>query len=544
MSNLLEQIYNPDVLTCLANLSSDEVFTPPDVANQMLDLLPQERFRDPGTTFLDPACKSGIFLREIAKRLLRARLPDYERRAREMAEKKRRGLPLDAADRRFEERLQEAVDHIFHRQLFGIAITELTGLISRRSLYCSKYPDSEFSVSRFDTPEGNIRFRRVQHSWKGGRCVFCGASQGEYDREDGLETHAYEFIHTLDPKEIEKMGFSFDVVISNPPYQLSDGGNAASAIPVYQEFVQQAQKLRPRYLTMIIPARWFAGGRGLDAFRDAVLHDDQIRVLHDFPDAADCFPGVEIKGGVCYFLWARGTSGPCRVYTHRGPEVEQSERPLLEPGMETFIRSDTQISILHKVLARQEDSFSGYLHAGRFFGFHTRVDWFGDGSGQIQTADGKDFVPMRAEPRADSDWKVYIHGGVCYIDQDRLPKNREAAARYKLLLPRAGNPGTTILGRPKLSEPGSCSSNTYVVAMPPDRPFTREEADNCLSYVQTKFFRYLVAIRTSTQDMPPKAYAYVPVQDFTRPWTDGALYEKYGLTQKEREAVEDAIAAM
>lgn len=151
---------------------------------------------------------------------------------------------------------------------------------------------------------------------------------------------------------------------------------------------------------------------------------------------------------------------------------------------------------------------------------------------------------MRAEPRADSDWKVYIHGGVCYIDQDRLPKNREAAARYKLLLPRAGNPGTTILGRPKLSEPGSCSSNTYVVAMPPDRPFTREEADNCLSYVQTKFFRYLVAIRTSTQDMPPKAYAYVPVQDFTRPWTDGALYEKYGLTQKEREAVEDAIAAM
>ena len=330
-NTLYNTMYNPDVLSCVANLSNDEVFTPPEVANAMLDLLPQELFSDPNTTFLDPTAKSGVFLREIAKRLLDGLEPIYPD-------------------------LQERTDHIFKHQLYGISITELTAHLSRRSLYCSKTANGNYSVTHFDTVDGNIRFKNIQHRWKDGRCVFCGASQKEYDREAGLETHAYEWIHTIKPEEIFKM--KFDVIISNPPYQLNDGGgNGASAKPIYQLFVQGAKKLNPRFISMITPSRWFTGGKGLDEYRDEMLHDNHLRIIHDFPEASDCFTGVQIKGGVSYFLWDRDNAGICAVYSHKGNEVlGPVSRPLLEKGCDTFIRYNEAVGILHKVKKLSEQS--------------------------------------------------------------------------------------------------------------------------------------------------------------------------------------------
>ena len=282
----MNETHNPDVLSCLANLSNDEVFTPPSVVNQMLDMLPQELFRSGKTTFLDIGCKSGVFLREITKRLIT-------------------GLADEIPD------LQTRVDHILHKQVFGIATTELTSLVSRRTLYCSKYPNCRYSASQFKTVEGNIRFRNIPHTFVNGRCKWCGASENQFGdaKRKGLETHAYEFIHTDHPEEIFKM--KFDVIVGNPPYQLDDGGFGISAQPIYDKFITQAKKLSPRYLLMIVPARWYAGGKGLDDFRNEMLNDRSLREIHDFPVADDCFSGVQIKGGICYFLWCRDEKGDC-----------------------------------------------------------------------------------------------------------------------------------------------------------------------------------------------------------------------------------------
>ena len=343
MSNdLYTSTYNPDVLSCIANLSNDEVFTPPEVANAMLDLLPQELFRDPNTKFLDPACKSGVFLREIAKRLLA-------------------GLEDQIPD------LQQRVDHIFHEQLFGIAITELTSLLSRRSIYCSKYPNSKYSVSRFEDVQGNIRFKNIQHVWKNGKCVFCGASEQEYGeakRGDGLETHAYEFIHTTKPEDIFKM--KFDVIIGNPPYQLSDGGNGASAKPIYNLFVEQAKKLMPRFISMIIPSRWFAGGKGLEDFRDQMLTDRRLVQIVDYVNAKDCFAGVSLGGGVCYFLWDRNNPRLCKFTNIHDGTVSTAMRNLSE--FPIFVRYNESISVIHKILKFQEQKVSEVVEHRNPFG--------------------------------------------------------------------------------------------------------------------------------------------------------------------------------
>ena len=235
---------NPDVLTCIANLSNDEVFTPPELANRMLDMLAEAWAADHGgaslwadktVRFLDPFTKSGVFLREIASRLTQ-------------------GLAQQIPD------LQERVNHILTQQVFGIGITRLTSLLARRSVYCSKYANGAHSIAKgFNSDAGNIWFARTEHSWRNSNCTFCGASQAAMDRGEDLETHAYAFIHTdnIKTRMTELFGgtMQFDVIVGNPPYQLNDGGYGTSAAPIYQLFVEQAKALEPRYLSMVIPAR-------------------------------------------------------------------------------------------------------------------------------------------------------------------------------------------------------------------------------------------------------------------------------------------------
>jgi site-specific DNA-methyltransferase (adenine-specific) len=346
--------YNPDVLTCIANLSSDEVFTPPQLVNQILDLLPGEIWSEKEATFLDPACKSGVFLREIAKRL-------------------DEGLEKQIPDR------QERMNHIFKNQLFGLAITELTALLSRRSVYCSKTANGKYSVCEtFDSPQGNIRFERIEHAWANGRCVFCGANQEGYARGEELETHAYQFIHTGlsacdvqagKPEEIFNM--KFDVIIGNPLYQLSDGGFGRSASPIYNRFVEQAKKLNPRYLTMIIPSRWFGGGKGLVTFRAKMLKDNHIRKIVDFEDSSDVFPGVSVAGGICYFLWDQNSTGPCEIVNMHKDIQAISIRNLNE--FDTFIRHSQAVPIVRKVLAKNEKRMNEQVSSYKPFGLRTFV---------------------------------------------------------------------------------------------------------------------------------------------------------------------------
>ncbi|MBR1668057.1 MAG: Eco57I restriction-modification methylase domain-containing protein [Bacteroidaceae bacterium] len=496
--------YNPDVLNCLANLSNDEVFTPPALANQVLDMLPQELFTSSTTTFLDPVSKSGVFLREIVKRL-------------------DRGLEPQMPDRR------QRIDHILHRQVFGIAITELTAHLSRRSVYCSKDASSEYSVTRFKSESGNILYRPLHHTWANGKCRYCGASQEVYDRGDQAEQYAYQFIHTDNPHTLFN-NMKFDVIIGNPPYQLETGGAGKQAKPIYDLFVSQAMKLNPRFLTMIVPSRWFSGGmKQLEDFREKMMNDGRIRVLVDYANAKECFPQNSISGGVCYFLWDRDHKGDCRFTNIKAGKEEVLNRPLNE--FPVLVRYNNAVSILHKTKTLNEESLSKIVSSLCPYGLPTNY------RGKERSFDGA----------------LILHSseGESYIHRKEILKGMDCIDTYKIIIGKvsaehAGEPGKdgmyrVLTASTRVIGPKEVCTHSYFII---GNYKHKECADNLLGYLYTKFVRFLLLVTMSSINLSKFVFWVVPLQDFSHPWTDEMLYKKYGLTDDEIAFIESMIRPM
>lgn len=514
---------NPDVLTCIANLSSDEVFTPPEFANRMLDTLAEAWATDNGganiwtdntVRFLDPVVKSGVFLREITSRLtegLKEQMPD----------------------------LQARVDHILTKQVFGIGITHLTSLLARRSVYCSKHAKGAHSIAKaFPSDDGNVWFKRLKHSWVDSRCKYCGASKQTLDRAEGLETHAYAFIHTDNIKtrlaELFGGDMQFDVILGNPPYQMTGGGGGTNDSPIYHLFVRQAMRLEPRFLSMVIPSRWMAGGRGLGEFRAEFLGDRRVRTLVDFENAKEVFPTVGIGGGICYFLWDRDNPGPCECVYHRnGVTIGPHARALDE--FDVFVRDQRAVDILHKVVAAGERPFEELVSGDTPFGLATN---FADYA--------QDVAPKRGQVR------VYANLGTKRVSgamaRKLINKNSHLIDVWKLFLPKTGSGREReksgvdlVLSPPILGEPGSVCTQTYLVAGPLS---SKVEAESVVSYLQTRLARFLVSLRKPAQDVFRSMYRWVPVQPWDRTWIDADLYKKYALTKNEMAFIESMIRPM
>lgn len=496
---MLNVNYNPDVLSCLANLSSDEVFTPPNIANQMLDLLPDELWSDKNAKFLDPATKSGVFLREIAKRLMV-------------------GLEKEIPD------LQSRVDHIMTEQLFGIGITELTSLLARRSLYCSKAADGEFSICQeFDDEAGNIFFERVEHEWKNGKCIHCGASQTNYSRDRELETHAYQFIHGGLPERIKNM--KFDVIIGNPPYQLDTGGSGRQATPIYNKFIRTAKNLNPRFISMITPSRWFAGGMGLDGFRSEMLADKRLSYLVDYMDSRDCFENVDIAGGVSYFLWDRNHDGKCETtHINRGV-ISKSLRDLDE--FDTFVRSNKAAEILRKVKKKTQKDIRDLVSATVPFGLKTNQRPEKSGSLTLISSGGSGPFPIEK-----------VSTGLDQIDKWKVMTSKASHDH-------AGQPGADgkrrVLSKLEVIPPQTICTGSYIYFGGFE---TEKLARSMESYAKTKFFRFLVSLLSFSQDITRERFAYVPKIDLEQDWNDDKLADHFNISPSDFEVINNSIREM
>lgn len=578
---LIKNNHVPDILDCLSNLSSDEVFTPPEIVNKMLDMIPKEVFKKKESTFLDPFTKSGVFLREITKRLLEAQIPNYKDISNEIISIEKEAIynavkdgQLTLTDINYEEKariiaksallnhsrafefinfekmLQLELNRILTTQVFGIAITELTAQLSRRSLYCSKDANGKYSICTAfgNNKDGNIVFTPMKHTWEKNTCIYCGANKGKLDKSDDFEAHAYEFIHTEKVEVLQAMKFT--VICGNPPYQLNlgnVGGNSSKSQSIYHKFIDQAIKLKPQYLTMIVPSRWMTKSQaGIpEKWVDKMINCNHFKEIHDFSNSSKCFPGVDVTGGVNYFLYEDNYNGVCDYfyYDDQYTSVLRYTDFLNSMGAGIVIRDSKSYNLIEKIsliegdyYISEETNFSGYVSPADFF---TKKP--------ILTSNWCDFSDDIDDTHSI---KCYLNKTIHkksfgYVDRNIIPKNIRTVELHKVYVPAANGSDTHIIGHPFYGEPNSICSQTYrVIGYDPDKHnFSREQCENIITYMNTRFFRYLVSIKKKTQNGPRGVYQFVPIQDFNKPWTDEELYEKYNLSEEEILLIEKKISA-
>lgn len=541
-----------DILETITNVGNDEVFTPRKTCEMILDSLPEEVWHNPNYKWLNPASKNGIFEREIAIRLdrgLKNIIPDEETRRK----------------------------HILQNMIYAIGQTKFTSYIARRTLYyCSdanrkcdgiKAQDGHYvngyaigNGSWFDDIEGNIKTPIAEHVFnKDNRCIYCKLPKtSKYMDSLQREQYAYEFIHHK-PEELlsflQDLFFKgdrkmkFDIIIGNPPYQLSDGGAQASARPIYQLFIQNAIALNPKYLSMIIPSRWMIGGKGLDSFRLEMINDKHFVCLHDYLNPKECFPNNDIKGGVCYFVWAKEHNGKTTIYTHSSNEISKSTRYLRDGNMDIFIRFEKLISIKNKVLSHKPNTIDSIVSARKPYGLEAETMLYAK----------KYNLPDFSKKAIKGGYSILGLGEKqkrtwMYIGKNYpLPKVSPCLNKYKVFIAEAYGCGALgeMPSAPVVGTPGQLCTETFLEIGPFE---SSKEAENLIKYIKTKFFRCLVGIQKQTQHATQKVYRFVPLQNFSSnsdiDWSlkieliDAQLFKKYELTPDEIEFINNNISEM
>jgi site-specific DNA-methyltransferase (adenine-specific) len=397
-------------------------------------------------------------------------------------------------------------------------------------VYCSKHAKGKHSIAKsFASDDGNIWFDRTEHTWADGKCEYCGASKKALDRGEGLETHAYAFIHTNDIKArvAELFGgvMQFDVIIGNPPYQLDDGGYGTSAAPIYQLFVEKALALDPRYAVFVTPSRWMAGGKGLDKYRQRMLSDKHLRNVVDFPKLYEGFPGVKIRGGISYFLWDRDFNGPCEVQTiwdgqPTGPAVARHL-----DAYDILVRRNEAVPILEKVRAKGEQTLDTRVSTGKPFGLRTFFHGKRDSKGLKKPV------------------KLFGSQKISWVGRSEITVNTAWIDRWKVLMTAVQGTSAAVenkfLSKPIIAAPGTACTETYLVAGHFDNETT---AANYGKYLRTRFVRFLVSLRKATQHATRDVYSFVPDLPLDQEWTDAKLYKRYGLTKTEIAFIESQVA--
>jgi site-specific DNA-methyltransferase (adenine-specific) len=479
-----------------------EVFTAPREVNAMLDLLPASSY-EIEKRFFEPACGTGNFLVEILRRKFERVKSNFELNQNLSNSTLKSVASIYAIDIKEDNvaesrnRLLEMCTDFFElsigRQSDAALLKYINFILRKNIIHGDALADKDFTTG------GSIEFC----SWNG--------SKIEY-------SHSLERLQSASAET----GF-FHAVVGNPPYQQSDGGAAASAIPIYHLFHRQAVVLKPQFISLIIPSRWFTSGKGLDGFREEMLGDTRLKELVDFHNARHCFPEVEIKGGVCYFLWDKNHDGPCKFTSvDSNGSRNTANRFLLEPGRDIFIRYNLALPILEKVEEMGLGSFRESVSIRKPFGLATN------------------FQASTERENADQ-IKIYANHKILYTDPNCIFKNADWISKYKVLVPYAvgsGNPKTDVL-KPILAPPGTACTETYLVIGPFD---SKAEAQNAISYINTKFFHFMLTLRKNTQHATRKVYDYVPAVDLSKSWNDEQLCQYFQLNNAEQKFINSLIS--